>query len=239
MNQSKFRFFLLLGIPLILFSTACKRDNVKFSQEFLNKKGSISLVWSANSTNGSVYQEGSQGLLDIAVTQLATASLFAKIRNIVVNPYVDDFYLKKFGNEFGKRQFNAKLVQLPLDSDSLQKSSSNEKKMFWIDFREFKSKYGAEYVLYLDIPKFGISREYFSFIPTSAPKGKSMIDIYLINTTDNLIESEYHDIRSIDVQGEWDTPPEYSPVKDAAITSLKSSLEAAFVTLFAVEEIQK
>lgn len=219
----KMLLFFCMGVIL----ASCGRGNGELSKEFFNKKGSIGVVWSASSQKGEFYREGMQGLLDQAINNISSGTLPAKIQTISLSGLVDQHYLKKFGQEFTRRDFKANLVQLPLDKQSLKNYSKGGDKVFWIDFGEFKEKFGLDYVLYLEVPSFGAKQNFFGFIAIEAPKACAELNVYLVETKTNTLVGEFHSNKTIEVKDKWDNPPEYPEVVDAITQALQSGLEDA------------
>ncbi len=212
--------------------TGCGRANLSPSAEFLKQKGNIALVWASKSETATFTREGSQGLLDVVVNKMTEGSLTSKIVNTKLDPVVDSLYLKKYGPSFTKSGFQANLVQLPLDKKNLRDVPKKSEKEFWLDLKEFKQKYQVDYVLFLDIQEFGVKQNFFGFIATEAPKARTQVDVYLVDTKDNGIVGEYHAIKELEAKGKWDNPPEYPEMMKAVYDSLQSSLEEAFFGFF-------
>jgi|GEM_PF-4766365 len=225
---------ILVGMTVLLLS-GC-RGNVALKEDFFSKKGTVGLVWSSNAQGGQFYRDGGQGILDQAINNISAGSLPGKIETISLYPLVDEYFLKKGGEEFSKKEFKANLVNLPLDKANLKKKEQTEDKVFWIDFREFKEKYGLDYVLYLDIPRFGAKQNFYGFLALSSPAGTSEIDVYLIETKDNKILGEFHTKKEIQVKEKWDNPPNYPEVTFAVVEALQQSLEEAFVSMFSLKK---
>ncbi len=232
-RKSFILFYLLLLLLSTAILTACSgRPNTFPSEEFFNEKGSIALVWASNSETGEFHREGAQGLLDQAINNIVGNDFLEEIKSVNLAPLVDKGYLKKYADTFSKNGFNANLVKLPLNKSNFRESPEKGSQYYKWDFRSFKKDKGINYVLYLDVTRFGIQQDYYGFIATSAPYGISKIDIFLIDTSDNSIAGEYHtSVENKEVK-DWNKPPKYSELMEAAVDSLARAFNEAWFGFF-------
>lgn len=210
----------------------CSRGNMGVSPDFFLKKGTIGLVWSCKQDNGQFIRSGPQGLLDIAVTSITSGPLPAKVESLSLTPLVDQHYLQPFEKGLSQNSFKANMVRVPLDKQSLKSIRGEGEKGFWIDFSEFKSKYGLDYVVYLEVEEFGTFQSYSGIFATSNPKGHIKLNVFVVDTTTNTIVGEFHATQSIEPVGKWDNPPDFPEVVSSIETAIKMTLESAYVALF-------
>ncbi len=119
-----------------------------------------------------------------------------------------------------------------MEGNHLSSFEQKEDKSAPYDFRFLKDKNLAHYALIIDPHTFGVQREYYGFIPISSPKGYANLSIYLINLKDNSIIGEYRASVVEKVEGERDSPPDYTAVVNASKNALAKALSDAYIFFF-------
>jgi len=100
------------------------------------------------------------------------------------------------------------------------------------DYSIYKEQKGVDQLLVINFSFVGVSRNYASYVPTSAPQATINAQLYMIDTTAN----EYTLFDPINVvrgaEGEWDKPPTFPGVtnafyqaEEAAVDQIASALK--------------
>ncbi len=223
-------FIGIIGMGSLLAS--CDRANHALPVGFFPVKGTVGLVWSSKSLNGDFYRDGDRGLLEAAVGEMTSGSLPGKLRTVTMNTVMEEGYLKKYGDRLGQQSIKAYLVQLPLDQKNFKSFKKSNDQEFEFDVSEFKSKYGLDYVVYVEVVRFGVAQGYYGLIPTTGPLATCKLNVVVVDTRTNKIEAEYHAQKQAPLSAKWERPPDYSEAVQASKEILVSSLEDAYVNIF-------
>lgn len=226
-------------LAILLVGMGCGRGNVPISESIFEEEGSIALVWMSTDETGQFYRTGSQGLLDMLITEVSKGSLEDHVKTIKMNAVVEADYLHPYGKKFSDKGMESKFLRLPLDESALKSVSRDKRKKSKLtapyDFAFLRQSQGVRYVLFLDVEEFGVTQSFYSMIPTSDPKGHAKIKILLIDTDTNEVVSEYYQEINIDAVGSWDEPPLYESVSQAVNRALSKVLNDGMVELFQLD----
>ena len=178
-----------------------------------------------------MFKIGSQGLLDIAIS------------NAVTNE-VTTFLASKDGSEFNRlvdnveQQFKLQNIPVtrhdrPLDFTAIPNRKA-EKGEFNKDLSSLFAETDAKYILFLRPAGYGAVRSYFGFVPTSDPAGVVLLDGAIVDRDSKLHwflkESATIDPRfTRSVIGEWNQPPAY-PLLDQSLSDSWQLAEDGILT---------
>jgi len=222
-----------LSLILLVLLSGCARQSIEVPAGFFTKPESIVITeisglkpyFHTHSSKGVV------GILDAVVIDGVTTSIQEKVKEIDALETVQYYYYAQFKQSFSQRGFTTKEEKVPLVRENLSKAEGQEKEAPY-NFKPLKDKYQVRYALILDPHAFGTLRSYYGFIPTSCPKGYADLSLYLVDLNNNLIVGEYRGSALAEPKGDWDTPPEYSPLVTAAKEALASVLQSAHAFIF-------
>lgn len=171
-----------LAVVLILTSCATK---VALSPEYWNKPSKVGILVHVNAP--AKFKEGSQGLLDMALTSgdkyaeaLTLIGQEIQPKNDLIKLYTD--VLKAHGKE-------VVIIDETFDPKTATKFKGEKKeneKYAYYDFRNLKTKYNIDEVLFANM-NYGFLISYYGMIETGK-SGYTEIRTNLVNLSDNSLE---------------------------------------------------
>lgn len=189
----------------LLLSACATSPNVKLDPDFWQQTQSVK-VSNDHIDHAGLYHMGSQGLLDVAISDIATDT-FSK--------YLKTYSLKKLYSirpEFVRRLKNHHLrtEAFPtIDVDKLPWTNLKGEQFSNRNFSEFSAKIGKSKLMVVSVNMVGAMRSYYGFIPLGAPKAVCILEGRLLNAKTNRILWRYTSKVVIPVNGKWDQPPHY------------------------------
>lgn len=168
-----------------------------------------------------LYKKGSQGLIDLAISDTATStfSRYLSARSKVwYSKLTQSIYNKLHG-----RGLKVAKYRTPIDTASLASSHQSDSEYAVKNFKPLATKIGNNKLLIVMVNAFGAQRSYYGFIPLGAPKGYCSLRGILVDTTTNKILWRYSTTATSDVQGSWDQPPQYSNFTAALKTAISTA----------------
>ncbi|WP_234111735.1 hypothetical protein [Chryseobacterium sp. R2A-55] len=210
-------FYAVIALLLMLVSCVVK---VPMNEEYMKKPSRVGLF--VNVSEPQKYREGSQGLLDLALTSgdkyqpvlnLAKKQLDPKQK--LIDMYSD--ILRSKGKEVViiDEKFDPKNIQKFKDEKAEGKKYSN------IDFRPLKDKYQIDEVAFVNL-NWGLMISYYSMIETGRA-GYAYFDNRLVNLSDNSLYFANDNMKTIMIKGKWDGAPNY----ENAISKISETLNQA------------
>lgn len=226
--------FLLKKIPhlslLFLFiGCSAQRENRTILASRIQNKNVI-MTHALKKDEAEFYKEGQQGLIDILISDAITDSISQGIKNTKATPLIEEHYYSPFKSALESRSVRTTRLSVPLKIDHLKHHSKNDSKYALYDFTHLRNK--GNYALVLTVSNFGVYRTYYGFIPTSSPYGYADLDISLVNLQDNSLEAYYKADIKVPVIGEWDSPPQYTQLKQSIKNALKKGIHNAYAHFF-------
>lgn len=219
---------------LALVLTGCStthRDNMGLQNNCIHKKSHVVIARISGLEKPGFYTGGAQGLLDVAINSAVTSEVADKMAAMDTKILLEEKYYGPFEKFLSQHCLEVSKMYDPIDRDKLAPPPINEVKYAPYDFKDLK-KTGANYALILDPITFGVVRYYYSFIPLGPPKPVSDIKLYIVRLSDNTLVGHYNVRKDIEVQGEWDNPPEYKELIETIEESLSKALEEADMYFF-------
>lgn len=218
-------------IFLVLIGCAGRKD-MELSKDIFNKPSSIVITQVEGLENPGFYKEGEQGMVDFLISSAITDSVAEGLKKINTTEIIEEHYFKPFEIAFLNKSFTVNKLSEKLKREALCKYEGDHEKCASLDFRSLKSKHNAEFALVLDPKLFGTIRKYYGFIPIGAPKGHADLTVYLVRLEDNAVMGHYNASVRTEVQGDWDTPPDYAALVKATKTALATALNNAYLHFF-------
>ena len=205
---------------LSLFFISCQIQ-VPLSADYWTNTSKVGIMVNVNPA--AKFRQGSQGLLDLALTSgdkyqpvLANIDKTMNPQQDLINMYTE--ILKSKGKEVVliDEKFDAKTAP-KFDKSNADKS----KKYSNYDFRALKSKYGVDEVLFVNV-NYGMMISYYSMIETGRA-AYTYFDTRLVNLTDNSLYLANDNVQMTPIKGKWDVPPAYENV----MTNMKATIDKA------------
>jgi hypothetical protein len=165
---------------------------------------------------------GAQGLLDMAINGAMADSLTKHLNSLSL----EDFRAggQVIAAHFSKQGVPAKFIQEELDLTTLAKIKNAEKGFAALDYSSLKAKYGVEQLVVLEVRAAGTIRNYYGFIPTSAPQGYFSCYGSLVDLSNNKLLWTASGVQQVPVEAPWDQPADsYPHVTSAFYRALESA----------------
>ena len=180
--------------------------NVPMNAEYLNKPSKVGIFVHVNDPKK--HREGSQGLLDLAVTSgdkyqpmLDLAKEKITFRDELISIYSESLKAK------GKEVVIIDEVFDPKIAAKFKGDKAEGKKYSYYDLRNLKEKYGVDDVIFVNV-NWGVLISYYSMIETGRA-GYIYLDNNVVNTADNTLYFAQNNVKMEIIKGKWNTPPNY------------------------------
>ena len=149
------------------------------------------------------FKEGSQGLLDVAISNSVTSQIQTKIHALDTSPL--NAVPQRFAAALKARHMNVTVVK----QVALGELKKNETAHFpAYDFSDLARSLNVDKLLIIS-PGTGFSRQYYGFIPISKPKATvAAMELMVTNAKNEIVWLHYYNSAKT-VEGDWDNPPDY------------------------------
>ncbi len=217
--MNRIRYF-ITTITLGLLMSSCVQRMTLQKSYYTNAKtvGAIYIIPPI-----SVYKNGQQGLLDMAVTKGKKYKEPLEFIDKKLN--LEKGVKLSYSNFFENQKKPLKLFDYIYDETILkkfQKPKSSKKKYYKYDVRHFKQK-GIDELLLIKV-KYGLLITYYGMIEANR-YGHCQVDSYIIDLNDNsLIYREQTKVQ-IPLKGKWNDPPYYKKLESVVSMAIKNALE--------------
>jgi len=173
-----------------------------------------------------LHKQGSQGLLDMAITEAVSGDLKTYLKQLDLSDFTD---VDGFIQEFEEKGFVTKKITQQINSELFPEyTAPSSGKYSKIDFRGLAAKEDIDLLLLLSVERVGTIRSYYGFIPLSKPKAFCHAKGQLVELKSNQIIWMYNMNEAestIEVIGEWDMPPDYPDLSKAMKRALANAKE--------------
>ncbi len=200
---------LYLIIPILIFFTGCADRQIDVSEEFWeNTDSKIGLVVDAQ-RHGRLYKCGSQGLLDMAITDALSGE--GHYIN-TVQPYGFLKIANYFKTELELAGFQTKVYPKTIDVGDFPEISWPKKDIYKYDLSYIFEEMGCDKIIVLRLSKYGIIRYFYSFIALNEPE--ALVDVHgvMVEKEGNRViwdSGKNNCYIRREVNGEWKQPPDY------------------------------
>lgn len=217
---------------LLLFFIAvsgCASQNVPLDNTFWKNKQDKVAVANTKFSPPGLYQEGREGLLDIAINSAVTHEFDKHLEKYNTKSLYDLKY--QFVSELRDYDIKAFSYQSDINLEKLNNSNLDANKFAEKSYLPYANEIGTNRLLVFSVLSVGAARAYYGFIPLGAPVAICALQGQLIDVPTNRILWRQTVSARIPVGGEWDQPPHYpnfDKALDKAITSAKLQLLSSF-----------
>lgn len=190
------RIFLVALSLLFIAGCSSSRKNIKLNDEFWqNNKNHKIVIAKVKKPKAGLTKTGSQGILDFAINSAVTNSFDKHLTNYADLNWYDQMP-NKFASGLNERNITAQIYPTALKDSKLKNTN-------------FVFEMEGNKLLTIELENIGAIRNYYSVIPTGAPKAYCVIKGELIDQTDKKVLWRHIMTVEEPVQGEWDQPPYY------------------------------
>jgi hypothetical protein len=206
----------------MLFLAGCVTSNsIPLPQNFWQQKQTKIVVARAPSMTPQLYKEGEQGLVDIAISDVATSKFSHRLAqyNMTWYPKLQNSFYKQLAG----RGMQVGSIDETINYKNLNYINKDITRYAERDFASIAPKLKANELLFIRINHVGATRQYYGFIPLSEPVAYCNIQGDLIDLKTNQIIWRGHGIAQIPVNGSWDQPPGYPNFINALDFAVKAA----------------
>ena len=213
----------ILGLLAMFAVLVSCQVNVPMNAEYLNKPSKVGIFVNVNDPKK--HREGSQGLLDLAVTSgdkyqplLDLAKEKIVFKNDLTAIYSEALKAK------GKEVIIINEIFDPKTATKFKGDKAEGKKYAYYDLRNLKEKYGVDDVIFVNV-NWGVMISYYSMIETGRG-GYIYLDNNVVNTADNTLYFAQNNVKMEIIKGKWNTPPNYDNAIGKITEAVNKALDA-------------
>jgi len=151
-------------------------------------------MWESQSMQARDYVNENSGIVGALVGMALSEKVHQyidELDTIKLPPLVNDHYLEPYGAIMEAKGMDVNVVRLPVDPKKLRQKNHQDKQKSPYDFTHIRNEKNIDYVLFLDIGKFGIERSSNFGLTLGKPGRKTAFKLYLIDTKDNTVLGKY------------------------------------------------
>lgn len=209
MNAMKGLF--VAGLLGLLAGCATPQPPVALDQQFYSQnEKSVGLMLEVPE-KPSLALEGNIGLLDYAIIAAATSDLTKHIESQDLGEFVA--ISEQLKAQLEQEGLSLEELEVPAEAPKLEKFKDPDTKDTTYfaakDYRGMSEEHGVDYLLRLTATHAGLSRPYYGFVPTDAPRAEFLVHGELIDLSNNQLLWYANISRSGYASGEWDEGPSF------------------------------
>lgn len=210
----------IIIIFIILFAAGCA-VNVPLSADYFQSEKKVGIIQITNDIN--IFKEGSQGLLDMALTP---GNKYREPLDIVdkeINPKI--IISELYQEIYNVNNKPLQIIDDTIDFTNLEKfqKPESEKDFYKFDIRYLKTKHNIDELLFVYV-NYGLLISYYGFIETGRA-GYCQVSSEIINLDDNSLIYKNQSISKEAMKGKWKTPPLYENLKNSIKKAIDSSIQ--------------
>ena len=176
-----------------------------------------------------LYQNGQQGLLDIAISDASTNDFQNHLAKESFSWYGQ--FQSQLQHRLAKSGINARLAKRDVDLSNLVDSEQDTARHGKLDYRPFAVEFGPHKLLLIQVDSLGAVRDYYGFIPLDAPTAVCALSGRLIDLRTNVVLWRHYSSAKVDVSGVWDQAPHYPNFDQALSLAERRSEQDMFASL--------
>jgi len=221
MNHTIHGFAVAAALIAVLTGIGCGPPHVALPSSYYDTPGQKVAVVVVEPSGAALFKTGSQGLLDMAISEAVTGELQARLSDLDgANAMI---YLAE---EMFEASLDARGVDASAASDAVHKAAlpafetGNDVRYGRLDIRGLAASAGVDQILVLDLSQWGLSRKYYGFIALGPPKGYAKVNAVLLDARDNSVLWRYAPAEDRSIAGAWNQAPRYPNAVQAVAESL-------------------
>lgn len=221
----------IIASVIFLCSCAMQEPNVALKRDFWNASSKRPVVVSiAKNPSVDLYKGGSQGLIDIAISSMATNTFSQYLQHY----NLADFNSIKldFIHDLQKHHIEARAYNDAIDIKKLSKVKMDSTNYATKDYRPFSIKVKSNQLLLINIDLVGAERQYYAMIPLGPPVALCSAKGQLIDLKNNKLLWRFSTAQTVKVDGEWDQPPYYPNFTNALKKSIYQAKQELIKNFF-------
>lgn len=210
----------LLFTVIILLISGCA-TTVPLSKTYYDSESRLGVIYLINDI--SMAKEGSQGLLDMALTPGSKYEQPLKIVDEEVNPI--DKVKKMYTDIFTEKgKIITEITEIPIMTypKFIKPKGSSGKKFYKFDLRAIKEHYEIDEILLVNV-NYGIVVTYSGFIEVGK-NGYCNIGSEIVNLKDNSLLHRNASMTRQKIMKGWNHPPKYESLQESIDRSIKQAL---------------
>jgi hypothetical protein len=212
-------FIAILSIIFSFLATSCV-STLPLNQQFYNSK-KVGVILQVDSIG--VAKAGSQGLLDMALTQ---GSRFKEpLQKVQTQLNFEETLQKEVSQILTSKNKPFHVIAEKIDYSNLSKfeKPDSNKKYSKKDFRDFKTKYNVDELLFIKV-KYGLLVSYYGVIETEKQGYANMVTEIIDLSDNSLLQQE--NIQSVsEINGDWKGGQDYANLKNGINVAIHKSIK--------------
>ena len=252
-------FSLIFFIIILTMSSCISKKNIQTPPNFFKDKKSIAVLWLCDKDQKTLlfYKIGQQFLVDRLATEYFIKDIKNKLYSIDLEPLIKKNYLDLYQKALLLKKFNVKVSDKPYFSNKLSRIKTIKEHLISFfetfmyyghkimlahdyspphpkiyDFKQIGKDLNVDYLMVMDVMALGVARQYARFIPSTSPKGYTIIFTYIVDAKTNNIIAQHYSCKYETPSGKWNEPPEYENIINSVYLSLEKSINESFYTIF-------
>jgi len=219
-------FINIVYLTLFLSLAGCATEaNVPLNSSFWENKHQKIAVANYKPSPATLYHEGPQGLLDIAISDAVTDHFDAYLKKVDLSSYDNLKY--RFVEALKHKDMSPTAYKNYLTKDAHPKTNTT-----------FAAQTGADTILTVELIGAGATRHYYGFIPLEAPKAFCSLKGEMIDAKTRQVLWRYSSTVIEPIPGEWDQPPNYTNFNNVLVSTIKQSEDNLLNNFFLGDEVE-
>lgn len=209
--------FTLIIFGFTFLAGCATQPNIQLTDNFWKNPNQKIAVITTTPPKPQIYQMGNQGLLDYAIVSAMNSNLDNYLSRTDLTWYHQ--LPLNFVTQLKQRNIYAKAYLEPISADQT-------------NYANFASQIDSDKLLIIKLEALGAARDYYAFIPTSAPQAYCVMSGELINTQSNQVLWRYKTTITQPVQGAWDEAPNYPNLSNALTLAINAAQQELLDSFF-------
>jgi hypothetical protein len=228
---------ILVGCTLLILAGCAVNPTVQMKPEFWAQKDRVLVVALSDLPKADYYMSGSQGLLDIAISQSVSNELDEYLESVDISDY--EGAQGEIAQKLQDRGFTIKELDRTINTESLKEfeSPSDGRTYADKDFRSLRTELAADRIVLLTVEAVGTQRSYYGFVPTGRPVAILRARGEIVDLTSNEVLWRNSDVVTVEIDEPWDQPPEYQNVGAAVNKVIVLARDSMMHSLFGSDEV--
>ena len=169
------------------------------------------------------YKAGAQGMLDLAINESMSQDPTAHLQKFDAGSFRQTQV--RLIEKLTARGLTVKAIQVPIDPKQYPELSgaADGKRVADHDYTALHRSLGIDRLLLVQLAQVGTRRNYYGFIPTSAPSALARVTAQMIDLKTGTLLWSTASQRACAIATPWDEPPGYVNVDRAIVAAMNSA----------------